>query len=159
VGNKKYSRNEDIVRRVLAVIALVSSNIPLSVFQNDHMKIYLNSLDPKHQLPHHLEINRILEVMADYAMKELAAIIAEQREVLREGFISLSTDFVSDPVRKEAFGVIMLDLVAKKYRLNDGRTLFMSNATKIRNQKILASVSLSLCHVKLYYSCLLELHK
>lgn len=140
---KKYSRDEDMVRRVLAVMAIVSSKTPLAVFSNVDLKNYVASLDPKHKLPHHLETNRIIECMIDYAAAEMTRIIAERRKDLTSGFLSVSTDFVTDPSRKESFGVILLDIIAFKYRLNDGRTLFMSKETAKRVKEVLASVCIS----------------
>ena len=144
VASKKYSREDDMVRRVLAVQAAVSSKIPVSVFSNDCFRIYISSLDPKHKLPHHLEVNRIIEVMIDYAMMELSRIIAERRRELSEGFISLSSDFWTDSARREPFGVLILEIVAFKYRLNDGRYLCMSKDSASRSKDILASVSAAL---------------
>ena len=67
---KKYTRDEDIVKRVMAVIAAISCNFPLSVLSDVNFRNYTSSLDPKHKPPHHLETNRIIEVMIDYAMLE-----------------------------------------------------------------------------------------
>ena len=102
----KYSQEEDILRQVLAVMAGVSSKFPLSVFKNVYFRNYMRSLDPKHRPPDHLKINRIIEVMVDGAVLEFVRICNERRKLLRHGFISLTTDFVTDPHRKQSFGVV-----------------------------------------------------
>ena len=48
---KKYSRDEDMVKRVLAVIAAISSNFPLSVLGDTNFRNYTASLDPRHKPP------------------------------------------------------------------------------------------------------------
>jgi hypothetical protein len=136
----KHSQEEDILRQVLAVMAAISSKIPLSVFSNVYFRNYARSLDPKHRPPHNLAINRIIEVLIDGMVLEFVRIVDEHRKLLRQGFISLSTDFATDPNRRQSFGVVLLDLVAEKYDLNDGRTLFMSRETA-KKCKDLLSVS------------------
>ena len=44
--------------------------------------------------------------------------------------MSGNIDFWTDPRRRESFGVLVLDILASKYKLEDGLTLFMSNDTK-----------------------------
>ena len=137
----KFSREEDMESRVLAVMFGIACKTVLCAFGDVYFRNYTMSLEPKHKPPHHLEVNRITEVMIDGALFEFVKIVEEQRKLLRHSFISLSTDFVTDASRREAFGVILLDLVAQKYEMNDGRILFMSTETarKITNQ--LLSVS------------------
>ena len=89
----KYKREEDMTNRVVAVMAAVGSNIPLSIFDNVMFKNYLRRLDSKHRTPYRLERTRIIEVLMDGAMQELGRIIRERRNVLGEGFVSASTDF------------------------------------------------------------------
>ena len=81
--------------------------------------------------------------MIDYVMMEIRMIVEERRKTLGKGFLSLSVDFSTDSVRKQAFGAIMMDIIAFKYRLNDGREMFMSSATAERVQNILVAVSLT----------------
>jgi len=114
ISSKKYSREEDMIRRVLSVMAVVSTKSPFAILANHEFKNYVASLDPKHRIPHHLECNRIVEVMIDYAMMEISKIVSERRHKLGKGFLSLSTDFWTDSVRKEAFGAIMMDITAFK---------------------------------------------
>lgn len=142
-GFTKHSREEEILRRVNAVLAAVASNVPLSIFSNDYWRIYLKSLDPMHNPPHHLEVTRIVECAIDIAMAEFVSIVSERRAELSHGFVSLSTDFVTDATRREPFGVIIVDLIAECYDLEDGRHLFMSKDTAARCTDMLLSVSLS----------------
>ena len=150
---EKAARKDDMVRRVLAVIAGVTSKIPLSVFSNPDFRAYTESLDPTHKPPHHLEINRIIEVLVDAVVMEFLRIVKEQRESLNHAFISLATDFWTDSHRKASFGVLVMDLVANKFLMKDGRYFFMSKETAQRNKVRLASVS----DIKLliYYSSIL----
>jgi hypothetical protein len=73
-------------------------------------------------------------------MADVTTIISDVRDDLTCGFLSASTDFVLDPHRKESYGVLLLDIIAYKYRLNDGRTLYMSKHTAKRCKEVLASV-------------------
>lgn len=137
----KYSREEDMERRVLAVMFALSCKTPLTVFGDSYFRNYTMSLDPRHKPPHHLEVNQIIEVLLDGLMLEFTKIVDEQRKMLRVGFISLSTDFVTDASRRESFGVVLLDLVAQRYAMNDGRNLFMSSETARKVIDQLLSVS------------------
>ena len=138
----KYSREDDVKCRVLAVMAGVSCKVPLSVFNDVYFRNYTRSLDPKHRPPHFLEINRIIEVMIDGAVLEFTRIVNERRALLQKSFISMTTDFVTDPSRRQCFGVVLLDLVAEKYEMTDGRVLFMSRETAREiNENELLSVS------------------
>lgn len=157
----KHPREEDMVKRVLGVMAAVSSRFPLSVFNNSYFRLYTTALDPMHRPPHHLEINRIIEVLVDAAYVEFLRIVNERRDFLGYGFMSLSSDFVTDSVRRESYGVILVELVAEKYELEDGRTLYMSRETadKICNQLLSVSLIIICCfcvlfiHVSNCYSC------
>jgi hypothetical protein len=66
----------------------------------------------------------------------------EQRTLLCHGFISLSSDFVTDSVRRESYGCVIADLVANKFEMADGRVLFMSRDTAARIVEELLTVSL-----------------
>ena len=84
----KFTREEDMFLRVLAVRAAVGGKVPLSLFDNDFFKIYLRHLNAKHRGPHRLERNRIIEVMMDIAMLEFKKIVDERREELVNAFLS-----------------------------------------------------------------------
>lgn len=56
----KLARAEDMVLRVMGVMAAVGGKFPLSVFDNDYVKQYLRHLNPKHRVPHQLERNRVI---------------------------------------------------------------------------------------------------
>ena len=60
---EKAAQKDDMVRRVLAVIAGVTSKIPLSVFSNPDFRAYIESTNPTHKPVHYLEINCIIEVL------------------------------------------------------------------------------------------------
>ena len=44
--------------------------------------------------------------------------------------MSGNIDFWTDPHRRESFGAFVLDLLASKYVMDDGMTLFMSQETR-----------------------------
>ena len=48
----KYTREEDMTNRVIAVMAIVGSNMLLSIFDNSTLQNYLQSLNSKHRTPH-----------------------------------------------------------------------------------------------------------
>jgi hypothetical protein len=60
---------------VMAVMAAVGSNVPLSIFDNVMFKNYLWHFDSKHRAPYCLERTRIIEVLMDDAMQELSRMI------------------------------------------------------------------------------------
>lgn len=60
--SRKDTREEDMIKRVAAVLAAVGSKSPLSVYDNSFVKQYLELLDPRHSPPYRLERVRILEV-------------------------------------------------------------------------------------------------
>jgi|LakMenE01Jun11ns_1017448.scaffolds.fasta_scaffold9913531_3 hypothetical protein len=126
----KYPREVDMVNRVAAVKAVVASKTPLSFFDNPHVREYLRKLDPKHSPPYRLERTRILEVMMDAAMKELAQMLTERREQLHDGFVSGTIDFWTDSHRREQYGSFVIDFPAEKYEFENGTALFMSKKTK-----------------------------
>jgi hypothetical protein len=89
----KYTHDEDIILCVKGVIAAVGSKIPLAIFDNIFMRLYLNSLNSKHQPPYRLERIRIVEIMADYVMLECSRILEERREAVGGALMSAANDF------------------------------------------------------------------
>jgi hypothetical protein len=126
----KYTREKDITNRVMAVMAAVGSNMPLSIFDNVVFKNYLRHLDSKHRAPYHLERTRIIEVLMGGAMQELSRMIKERCNMHREGFVSASTDFWTDLHRRQQFGTLVINMIAEKYFVEDTELwLFMSRET------------------------------
>lgn len=146
----KATREEDMVKRVLAVQAAVSSRFPLAVFSNVLFKKYVTTLDPKHRLPHHLETNRIIEVMIDGMFQEFQRIRGDCRRAVSHGDLCLTQDFVTDTNRRESFGVIVVDFVAEKYEMEDGRFLHMSKQTASNAKHEMLTVSLSCMFISLF---------
>jgi hypothetical protein len=129
----RYTREEDMSYRVLAVLAAIGCKSPLSIFDNKFMKRYISALNPKHKTPYALERNRIVEVIIDYSKSEYSKIFAERREALGDGFMSASTDFWTDPHRKEQFAALTGDVTAYEYYVEDaGGYFFMSKETAER---------------------------
>ncbi|EJK63933.1 hypothetical protein THAOC_15380 [Thalassiosira oceanica] len=127
---QKSSRDDDMVHRVLAVLAAVGSKSPLSIFDNTHFLNYLAKIAPQHTPPNKLERTRLVEVILDGAMMELSRIISERRAELYDSFMSGTIDFWTDSHRKEQFGAFVIDVTAERYELSDGTSLFMSRETK-----------------------------
>jgi hypothetical protein len=74
-----------MVNRVMVVMAIVSSNMPLSIFDNKMFQNYLQPLNSKHRTPHQMEQNHIIEVLMDCTMKELSSILSDHRAELGGG--------------------------------------------------------------------------
>jgi hypothetical protein len=108
-----------MTNRVMAVMATVGSNVPLSIFDNVMFKNYLRRLDSKHRAPYCLERTRVIEVLMDGAMQELSRMIKERRNILREGFVSASTDFRTDSHCRQQFGTLVINMIAEKYFVED----------------------------------------
>ena len=71
--------------------------------------------------------------MIDYVASEIAKIIDERRLELGDGFVSVSTDFWTDPHRREQFGALVIDLIACLYYVEShGKHMFMSKQTAER---------------------------
>lgn len=122
----KRTRDLDMHKRVLGVLAVAAGMLPVTIFWNQILKDHLASLDPLHRPLHSLEVNRIIEVAIDRCFLEFAKICEDRRNAVHHGFMSLTTEFVTDSTRKKSFGVIVLDLTADCYEFVDGRRLFMS---------------------------------
>ncbi len=119
--------------RVLAVLAAIANKTPLSIFDNLHMKRYTQCLNSKHCPPYGLECNRIVEVIIDYVSSEIAKILEECRLELGEGFVSMATDFWTDPHHRKQFGALVIDLIACSYFVDSlGKYMFMSKQTAER---------------------------
>lgn len=135
-GELKYTRNDDMINRVMAVLGAVGSKQPLSIFDNKHMRAYIQRLNPRHQPPYRLERVRIVEVLIDYVALEISRIVKERRSVLGEAFASGSIDFWTDKHRRETYGAFVMDFLAPRYEISVGNgismNLFMSNETKNR---------------------------
>jgi hypothetical protein len=115
----KYTWEEDMSNRVMAVMAGVGSNMPLNVFCSAMFKQYLCRLDSKHRSPYCLKRTRIIEVLMDGA-----------RKALYEGFVSASIDFWTDSHRKDQFGALVINMIAEKYFVDElDMWLFMSRET------------------------------
>ena len=56
-AGQKYTIEEDMINRELAVLATVGSKTPQSIFDNDYVILYLCQLNPKNRSPHRLEHN------------------------------------------------------------------------------------------------------
>ncbi len=56
----KYARAEDMTNCLVAVMAAVGSNIPLSIFDNVMFKNYIRRLDSKHRTPYRLEMTILI---------------------------------------------------------------------------------------------------
>ena len=155
-GVKSYCRDDDMELRIVGVLALISSMAPLSLFDDSMMKEYLYSLNPQHRPPHRLERIRITEVVMDLMAQEFSDILEERREELSESFLCGTTDMWTDSHRKEQFGALVINIIANKYRLNNGKELFMSKKTakSLQNDGRLSSVSIvfvMLCAYVLYH--------
>ena len=60
------------------------------------------------------------------------SLLKEKRDLLCEGFMSVDIDFWTDEHRHEEFGAIMANLLANRYSMEDGESLFTSDATKAK---------------------------
>ncbi len=60
--------------------------------------------------------------------------MAERRLELISGFLSGTIDFWMDSHRKQQFGCFVVDTIAEKYEMENGRGLFMSRMTRSRLQ-------------------------
>jgi hypothetical protein len=119
---------------VTGVKALVGGKLPLSVFNIVFVSSYLVQLNPRHLPPYRLERIRIIECMIDYAKVELSLIMAERCLELLSGFLSGTIDFWADSYCKQQFGCFVVDMIAKKYDMENGQALFMSRTTKSKLQ-------------------------
>ncbi len=69
----------------------------------------------------------------DGAILELLRIITDHCKALDEGFVSASTDFWTDSHRKEQFGALVINMIAKKYFVDEFDVwLFMGRETANR---------------------------
>lgn len=143
-GVKAYTREKDMILRILGVRALISSKCPFSLFDEPNMKEYLYHLNPQHRSPHRIERIRITEVEMDLMVEEFTKILEERREVLNNSFLCGTTDMWTDPHRKEQYGALVFDIIANLYRFNDGREFFMSKETakRLKEEGRLSSVSI-----------------
>ena len=115
----------------MLVFTWIIGKTPLSIFDNDRMLQYLGMIAPGHSPPHRRERNHIVLVIMDGIMLEIMRILTKQRNDLYHAFVSGSIIFYTDSHRKESFGAFVIDLVAEKYQLANGMTLFMSRQTKV----------------------------
>jgi hypothetical protein len=72
--------------------------------------------------------------MIDYAKLELGLIMTEQHLELLSGFLSGTIDFWTDSHPKQQFDCFVVDVIAKKYELENGQAMFMSRMTRSRLQ-------------------------
>ena len=130
-GNKieHYSLEEDIENRVRCVMAIVASGSPLSIADNTFMVEYVQGLDRKHKTPareQRLDVLRALDVVLN---DELGRIIDDCYMKYDRCFVASNSDFFTSKVLGASFGVIMINMVAKKYQFNNKRWLFVSDET------------------------------
>ena len=105
---QKYPRALDMTRRVSVAKAAISSKTPMSIYDNVHMKSYLEKLDNRHLPPTRLERSCIIEVLSDGTYLELGRILGERRDELYDGFVNAALDFWTGSARKEAYGALVL---------------------------------------------------
>lgn len=75
--------------------------------------------------------------------QEFQRIREDCRRAVSHGDLCVTQDFVTDTNRKESFGVIVVDFVAEKYEMEDGRFLHMSKQTASNAKHEMLTVSLS----------------
>ena len=95
-----------MVLHVKGVIAAVGSKIPLAIFDNIFMRLYLKSLNSKHRPTYCLERIRIVEIMADCVMLECSRILEEHREAVGGAMMSTAIDFWTCLHHNECFGAL-----------------------------------------------------
>ena len=64
--------------RVKATLAIAAGSHSLYMFQENYMRDYVQSLDPRHTPPHQHERIHLLEVIMDCAMLELSQIVSDR---------------------------------------------------------------------------------
>ena len=79
-------------------------------------------------------------------MLEFKHIVDERRDELGTSFVSVTTDFWTDPHQKDSFGALLADVTAPKYMLANGTSFFMSNKTaQSLGDNIISSTVCLLC--------------
>ena len=70
----------------------------------------------------------------------------ERRDELGTSFVSVTTDFWTDPHRKDSFCALLADVAAPKYTLANGTSFFMSKKTaQSLGDNIISSTVCLLC--------------
>ncbi len=127
-------KNIDMIFQLAGIKATVGGKLPLSVFDNIFVRDYPFQLNPKHRPPHQLERIRIIECMIDYAKLELCLIMIERCLEQLSGFLNETIDFCTDSHCKQQFGCFVVDMIAKKYELENRQVMVTSRMTRSRLQ-------------------------
>ena len=92
-------------------------------------KLFFQHLNIKHKPPQNSVFMRMVRLLDQAFFREFRRLIQDNILWLGSDFASTNSDFYQCPERREAYGCIVANMCAKKYHLNDGRQLFISQQT------------------------------
>ena len=129
-GMSLYTWEEDLPTHVLECLAIVDTGVPTSFFSNPYVKKLLQKLNDQHRPIYWLKTMRMIWCICDVLSEDIYIFMMEGFLAYSQSFVSSTSNFWWDPVRKKSFGASIANFMATRYEFRDSRCLFISNATR-----------------------------
>ena len=129
-GNSFYSFEEDLYHHIRGALLIISTGIGVGFFSNPFVRDYLFGLNSRHQVLYRLKFMRLLRVIMDGFTEEISFMMTENYLEFGDGFVSSTSNFWSDPVRKRlSFGATIANFMGMQFVKKNGMHVFMSRKT------------------------------
>ncbi len=128
-GVTSFSFKENIPHCINAMLALISSGCPITIFDNPFWQDYLHGICPEHKPLFCLKYVRLVHVACNYFSREISYMATEGFLEHGEGFVASTSDFWLAPQTQEPYGATIANFMGKKYHQTNGLCTFMSNKT------------------------------
>ena len=129
-GLELYTMKEDLRNHILQCLAIVDTRIPTSFFSNVYVKTRLRQLNDRQRSTYWLKTLRIIWCINDVLTEESFLLITEEFLNYSQSFVSSTSDFWWDGVRKKSFGASVANFMSNRYIFRNGQVLFMSDTTR-----------------------------
>ena len=124
-----FSFEEDLLYHIDQAFVVVSSGLGTGFFQNPHVRDMLKRLNPRHRPMYPLKFLRLLRVICYVLNEEIMLLVKEAYLEYHSGFISSTSDFWWNPVTKASYGACIASMMANRYLMANGMSLYVSSTT------------------------------
>jgi len=124
-----FDFEEDLSHHINECFIIISTGLPMGFFCSPHVQDLLRGLEPRHKPLYPLKLMRLLRVVILTLNEEISLIIQELFLKYCTGFVASSSDFWWHPVYQLSFGGCIASVIANRYRMQNGLSLFMSDST------------------------------